>query len=79
MPAEPPSVSAVKPVNPDLRASLGPPPLYTGENEAISSHLYNSLRADCWPRDAVEELYVRDAADYAWECVPTAKNEGQDY
>ena len=30
-------------------------------------HLYDGLRANVAPRDAIEELYVRDAADYYWE------------
>lgn len=55
------------PLSPELRASLGPPPLFKGEDEAEYAYVYDRLRADIVPQDVVEEIYIRDAADYWWD------------
>jgi hypothetical protein len=54
-------------LDPQLRDSLGPPPLYKGESEKEYSFLWERLRSEVRPRDVIEEMYVRDVIDYAWE------------
>lgn len=76
-PAEPPRARTVPPLSPELRASLGPPPLYKGEDEAEYAHVYERLRTDVVPRDVVEEIYIRDAANYWWDVRRLRRNKAK--
>jgi hypothetical protein len=48
---------------------LGPPPLIEGENAAAYVELLNRISAAVKPRDILEEIWVRDVVDLAWESL----------
>ena len=50
-------------------ACLGPPPLLTGEDEAGYGDLLARVSAAVKPRDILEEIWLRDFLDLAWECL----------
>lgn len=58
---------SLPPISPELAASLGPPPLYRGESAAEYEHMYASLRSAIAPLDVIEEIFIRDVADYFWD------------
>lgn len=52
-----------------LRDLLGEPPLLQGENGADFEALYDRVSATVGPRDAIEEIWVRDVVDILWEIL----------
>lgn len=70
-PVKRPSVSRRDPsdLDPEIRRLLGPPALHDGESEEDYNHLHERLRSAVLPADVIEELWVRDVADLAWEAL----------
>ena len=54
---------------PELSALMGPPPLIDGEDGAAYEALYRRLDEAVAPRDALEEIWVRDIVDNLWETL----------
>ena len=54
---------------PELNALMGPPPLIDGEDGAAYEALYRRVDEAVAPRDAVEEIWVRDIIDNLWETL----------
>jgi len=52
-----------------VRALLGPPPLLEGEDAGAYEALYNRILAAVEPKDALEEICVRDIMDLLWETL----------
>ena len=48
---------------------MGPPPLIDGEDGAAYEALYRRLGEAVAPRDALEEIWVRDIVDNLWETL----------
>jgi hypothetical protein len=48
---------------------LGPPPLIEGEDAAAYGELLNRISAAVKPKDILEEIWVRDIVDLAWEAL----------
>ena len=54
---------------PDLTALMGPPPLIDGEDGGAFEALYRRIDEAVAPRDALEEIWVRDIVDNLWETL----------
>jgi len=52
-----------------LAALFGAPPLIAGENRAAYDELTGRVAAAVKPADVLEEIWVRDVADLAWEAL----------
>jgi hypothetical protein len=50
-------------------ACLGPPPLLTGEDQSGYNDLLARVSAAVKPRDILEEIWLRDFLDLAWESL----------
>jgi hypothetical protein len=48
---------------------LGPPPVILGEDARKFEELHARITAAVKPREAIEEIWVRDVADLAWEVL----------
>lgn len=55
--------------NPDLQSLLGPAPLLEGEDAAAYEALKAQIRTAVAPKDAIEEIWVRDVVDLLWETL----------
>jgi len=60
-----PGVSSVA----DIRDLLGPPPILSGEDPGAYEALHDHIRTAVAPKDALEEIWVRDVADLVWEAL----------
>jgi len=71
----PPSVKAAvtQPSNQSVVSSLddflGPAPLLEGEDRAAYIGLLEEVRRQVMPKDAIEQIYVRDVVDLTWELM----------
>jgi hypothetical protein len=52
-----------------LAALFGAPPLIAGEDRAAYDELIGRIAAAVKPADVLEEIWVRDVADLAWEAL----------
>ena len=50
-------------------ADLGPPVLLMGEDESEYNRLLAQVAAAVGPTDVIEEFWVRDVVDLAWEAL----------
>jgi hypothetical protein len=48
---------------------LGPPPVILGEDARKFEELHTRITAAMKPREAIEEIWVRDVADLTWEVL----------
>lgn len=60
---------AAEPAAEGLRALLGPPPLLEGEDFAAYTTLHDRIIAAVEPKDALEEIWIRDVVDLLWETL----------
>jgi hypothetical protein len=51
------------------RALFGPPPLFEGEDAAAYDALLERVAGAVAPADVLEEIWVRDVVDLAWEAL----------
>jgi hypothetical protein len=55
--------------HPDLLSLLGPAPLLEGEDAGAYEALNRQFRSAVAPKDAIEEMWVRDVVDLLWETM----------
>jgi hypothetical protein len=67
-PASPPALAAV-PQPPERIAFFGPPPLLDGEDTSAYGDLLARVSAAIRPKDILEEIWLRDFLDLAWETL----------
>src|SRR5262245_29067373 len=71
------SQSPTKSTNPPVPAErwdlFGPPPLFDGENTESYDELLARISAAVKPADILEEIWVRDIVDLAWEALRLRK------
>jgi hypothetical protein len=53
----------------DLQKLLGPPALLEGEDAAAYSAITAHMRSTVAPKDAIEEIWVRDIVDLVWDAM----------
>jgi hypothetical protein len=53
----------------DHRKLLGPAPIIDGESVSDYEEFYASIRASIKPKDSIDEIFVRDTVDLAWEAA----------
>ena len=57
--------------------ALGPSPLIAGENAAAYDDLVARVRGALQPRDILEDIWVRDVVDLAWEVLRLRRLKAQ--
>jgi hypothetical protein len=62
-------IGSIKLPGSDIDALLGPPPLLPGEDRDAYWALLQRVRTAIKPEDTIEELWLRDLADLAWESL----------
>jgi hypothetical protein len=55
--------------NRDLQALLGPAPLLEGEDSTAYDELRDRIQSAVAPKDAIDEIWVRDIVDLLWETM----------
>jgi hypothetical protein len=53
----------------NIRDLLGPPPILSGEDSGAYEAFQHQIRTAVGPKDALEEIWVRDVTDLAWEVL----------
>ncbi len=53
----------------ELKSLLGPAPLIEGEDRGAYDALHREIHAAVSPKDAIEEIWVRDVVDLLWETL----------
>jgi hypothetical protein len=64
---------STSPVPIERWGSFGPPPLFDGENTQSYDELLARISAAVKPADILEEIWVRDIVDLAWEALRLRK------
>src|SRR5215472_738657 len=65
----PPPVAPAVPQPPERMAFFGPPPLLEGEDTQAYGDLLARVSAAIRPNDILEEIWLRDFLDLAWEAL----------
>jgi hypothetical protein len=70
---------AGRPILPRKRTELGPPPLLESEDPSSYDMLEQAVRRAFDPRDAVEDILVRDFIDLSWDVIRMRRMKAELY